>query len=61
MLTLIPVILSLLEQGIPIVESIIQAGKAEAAAFNSGTAPTAAQQAQIDAALAAANTALQNS
>jgi len=60
-ITLALTVLQLIEQGIPVAVSIINAAKMEIAAFNSGTAPTAAQQAAIDAALDAAHQALQNS
>jgi hypothetical protein len=59
MLTLVPIVLQLLEAGITVVPEIISAAQAEVALFNSGSAPTAAQQAQIDAAEAAASAALQ--
>ena len=60
MLALVPVILQLVEAGVTIAPQLISAGKTEVDLFNSGAAPTAAQRAQIDAALEAANTALQN-
>jgi hypothetical protein len=59
MLTLVPVLLELLQAGITVVPEIITAAQTEVSLFNSGTAPTAAQQATIDAALATANSALQ--
>jgi hypothetical protein len=59
MLALIPVVLQLLEAGITIVPEIITAARTEYALFSSGTAPTPAQQATIDAALETANNALQ--
>jgi len=59
MLTLIPAILTLIEQGIPVVQSLIDAARIEISLFESGAAPTAAQQATIDAALDQANAALQ--
>jgi hypothetical protein len=60
MLTLLPVILQLVEAGITVAPQLIAAGKTEISLVNAGAAPTAAQMAQIDAALDAANTALQN-
>lgn len=59
MLTLVPIVLNLLEAGISIVPEIIAAAQTEVALFNSATPPTAAQQAQIDAAEATASAALQ--
>jgi hypothetical protein len=59
MLTLIPVVLQLLEAGITIIPQIVTAAQTEFSLFSSGTAPTAAQQAAIDAALDKANAALQ--
>lgn len=59
MLTLIPIVLELLQAGVTIVPEIVSAAQAEYALFSTGTAPTAAQQAQIDAALETANAALQ--
>ena len=59
MLTLIPVLLKMLEVGITVVPEIISAAQTEAALFNSTSAPTPAQLAQIDAALDTANAALQ--
>jgi len=59
MLTLVPVLLELLQAGITVVPELITAAQTEVSLFNSGTAPTAEQQATIDAALATANSALQ--
>jgi hypothetical protein len=61
MLALTPVVLQLVEAGITILPSIITAAKTEVSLFNSQTAPTPAQQAEIDDALAAAHAALQAS
>jgi hypothetical protein len=64
MLTLLPVILQLVEAGVTVAPQLIAAGKTEIDLFNSKAAPTQAQKDQIDAALEAAleaaNTALQN-
>ena len=60
MLTLTPLVLQLIQLGVQIVPEIITAAQAELSLVNSTSAPTADQQAQIDAALAAANTALLN-
>ena len=60
MLALAPVVLQLIQMGITVVPEIISVAQQEIALFNSGTPPTAAQQAAIDAALTAANAALQN-
>jgi hypothetical protein len=59
MLALIPVILQLVEAGIAVAPQLIAAGKTEIALVNSGSTPTKAQEDQIDAALEAANAALQ--
>ena len=60
MLALVPIVLQLIEAGVTLAPEIITAAQKEVALFNSGSAPSADDQAQIDAALAAANTALQN-
>lgn len=52
-------ILELLEQGIEVMPSLASAAKLDLNLFMSGTPPTAAEQAQIDQAREAANTALQ--
>lgn len=57
---LIPIILQLVSAGIAIAPQIIAAGKTELDLLRSGAPPpTDAQKAEIDAALDAANTALQ--
>ena len=72
-LTLVPVVLSLLSQFFPaggavatvandvaaVLPNLIGAAEAEFALFQSGGVPTAAQQAQIDVALDQAHTLLQ--
>jgi hypothetical protein len=58
-LTLIPLILQLLQAGVTIVPELIQAAITEFEIFSSATAPTAAQQATLDAALETANAAVQ--
>jgi hypothetical protein len=59
MLALTPLVLQLLQLGLNVVPEIIAAAQTEVDLWNSGTAPTAAQQAAIDAALDQANAALQ--
>ena len=59
MLTLTPAVLSLIELGIQVAPGLIQTAQQEVALLNSGTPPTADQQAAIDAALAEAHAALQ--
>jgi len=61
MLSLTPVVLQLIEAGITVMPEILSAAQTEVALFNSGSAPTAQQQAAIDAALDAAHAALQAS
>lgn len=58
-LTLVPAVLNMLVQGLTVLPEIAQAAQTELALFTSETAPTAAQQAAIDAALEQANNALQ--
>ena len=59
-LTLLPVIEQLISLGITVVPEIITAAQTELALWATpGTAPTAEQEAQIDAAHAAASAALQ--
>ena len=58
-LALTETILQLLAQGVQILPSMISAAQTEFALFKSNSAPTPAQQAQIDAALDQAHTALQ--
>lgn len=59
-LSLVPALLNLAVQGIPIAISIATAAKTEWDLFTSGASPTAAQQAAIDAALEDANNTLQS-
>ena len=58
-LTLTSLAFMLVTKGIPLAQSIIDAVHTEIALVQSGTAPTADQQASIDAALDAAHAALQ--
>jgi hypothetical protein len=63
MLALTPAVLQLIQLGLTvapeIAAEIAAAAQTEVALFTSGTAPTPAQQAQIDAALDVAHAALQ--
>ena len=59
MLALTPVIIQLIEAGLTIAPQIMAAWKTEVALFTAGTPPTDAQKAEIDAALDAADAALQ--
>ena len=59
MLALTPQLLQLLQLGIQVAPGIIAAAQTEVSIFNSGAAPTEAQQAEIDGALEAAHAALQ--
>jgi len=59
MLALTPAVLSMIELGIQVAPGIIAAAKQEIDLANSGTPPTADQQAAIDAALDQAHAALQ--
>jgi hypothetical protein len=59
MLALTPLVLQLIQLGITVVPELIAAAQQEIALFNSGTEPNAAQQADIDTALATAHAALQ--
>lgn len=59
MLTLTPLILQLVSAGLTIAPELIQAAETELSLVTGTEAPTAAQQAQIDTALTAANAALQ--
>ncbi len=59
MLTLTPLVLQLVAAGIQVLPEIIAAAQTEIQLLNTGAAPTTAQQAAIDAALARANAALQ--
>lgn len=58
--TLLPIIVQLIQAGIVLVPQLIAAAKTELDLLGSGSAPTAEQKAQIDAALELANDALQN-
>jgi hypothetical protein len=58
-IALITALVQLAEMGITAAPSIISAAKTAISLIEGGTAPTAAQQAEIDAALAAAHAALQ--
>jgi hypothetical protein len=59
MLVLIPLIEQLVSLGVTVIPEWITAAQQEIALFATGSPPTADQQAQIDAALAAAHAALQ--
>jgi hypothetical protein len=61
MLTILPLILQLIEAGITVVPELIAAGKTEISLITGTSPPTAEQQAQIEAAVVAANNALQAS
>lgn len=58
MLALTPAVLNLVAQGLPVAIQVGQAAVTEYELYKSGTAPSAEQQAAIDAALDAANAAL---
>jgi hypothetical protein len=58
-IAIIAALVSLLEQGIVAAPSIIAAVKTAIGLIESGTAPTTAQQAEIDAALDTAHATLQ--
>ena len=60
MLTLTPLVLQLISLGVSVAPELISAAEAEISLVTGTSPPSAAQQAQIDAALTAANTALQN-
>lgn len=57
-LTLIPQILAMLQAGLTIAPEVATAAQTEYQLFTTGAPPTPAQQAAIDSALEAANTAL---
>jgi hypothetical protein len=59
MLVLTPLVLQLMQLGVQVLPEIIAAAQQEIALLNSGSPPTAAQQAAIDTALDQANSALQ--
>ncbi len=56
---LITALIQIVQMGITVAPEIIAAARTAVALIESGAAPTAAQQAQIDAALNAAHAALQ--
>ena len=56
---LTPLVLQLISLGISVAPELISAAQTEIGLINSGSAPTPAEQAQIDAALDAAHAALQ--
>ena len=58
-LVLTPIVLQLIQMGLSIVPEIVAAARAEVDLLNAGSAPTAEQQAAIDAALDQAHAALQ--
>jgi hypothetical protein len=57
-MALVPLILQLLQLGIQVIPELASAAQTELDLFQSGSAPTAEQQAAIDAALDRANVAL---
>jgi hypothetical protein len=59
MLALTPLVLQLIQLGAAVAPELIAAAQQEITLFNTATAPTPAQQADIDAALATAHAALQ--
>ncbi len=59
MLSTISIAVQLMQLGIPLAQTIIDAVNAEMALSGSGRAPTPAEQASIDAGLKAAHEALQ--
>ena len=59
MLTLTPLIFQLLSMGVSVLPELISAAETEISLVTGTSPPDAAQQAQIDAALAQANAALQ--
>jgi hypothetical protein len=59
MIALAPLVLQLIQLGLSVAPELISAAMSEIALFNSGTAPTASQQRDLDAALEAAHSALQ--
>lgn len=60
MLALTPLVLQLVSLGVSVAPELISAAQTEISLITGTSAPTAAQQAQIDAGLEIANTALQN-
>jgi hypothetical protein len=59
MIALAPLVLQLIQLGLSVAPELISAAMSEISIFNSGTAPTAAQQADLDSAMASAHAALQ--
>jgi hypothetical protein len=59
MLALTPLVLQLISLGVSVAPELISAAQTEISLVTGTSAPTAEQQAQIDSALAAANSALQ--
>ena len=59
MLTLTETVLNLLAQGFTVLPTVIEAAQTEFQLWKSGTAPSEAQQEQIDAALDLAHSTLQ--
>ena len=59
MLTLTPLVLQLVQMGVAVIPEILAAAQTEVQLLNAQAAPSAAQQAAIDAALDKANAALQ--
>jgi hypothetical protein len=59
MLTLTPLVLQLIQLGITVVPELIAAAQTEISLVTGTSPPSAEQQSQIDAALDAANAALQ--
>ena len=57
--TIIAVLIQLIQMGIKVAPEVIAAAQTALSLLESGTAPTAAQQAQIDTALDTAHAALQ--
>jgi hypothetical protein len=57
---IITALIQLIEMGITVAPEVVTASQTAVSLIESGAAPTAAQQAQIDAALDAAHTALQS-
>ena len=60
MLSLTPLVLQMISLGLSIAPELISAAQTEISLITGKTAPSATQQAQIDAALEVVNTALQN-
>lgn len=58
--TIITALIQLIQTGIKVTPDVLAAAQTAVSLLESGAAPTAAQQAQIDAALDAAHAALQS-